>query len=76
MIHFPILRWGNPYTSLELSKVVHFDTGEAIADTPRLVLPEDVDDLFVSQSGSEYKATRGRKTVWLRRGPSDPDQRP
>ena len=31
MIHFPILRWGQPYTSLEVDKVVHFDTGEPIA---------------------------------------------
>ena len=32
MIHFPILRWGSPYKSLELEKVVHFDTGEPVAE--------------------------------------------
>ena len=32
MIHFPILRWGSPYRSLELDKVVHFATGEPIAE--------------------------------------------
>ena len=32
MIHFPILRWGSPYKSLELSQVVHFDTGEPVAE--------------------------------------------
>ena len=32
MIHFPILRWGSPYKSLELDRVVHFDTGEPIAE--------------------------------------------
>ena len=32
MIHFPILRWGQPYRSLEVDKVVHFDTGEPIAE--------------------------------------------
>ena len=32
MIHFPILRWGKPYKSLELTKVVHFDTGEPVAE--------------------------------------------
>ena len=32
MIHFPILRWGKPYKSLELDKVVHFDTGEPVAE--------------------------------------------
>ena len=32
MIHFPVLRWGSPYKSLELDKVVHFDTGEPVAE--------------------------------------------
>ena len=32
MIHFPILRWGSPYKSLELDQVVHFDTGEPVAE--------------------------------------------
>ena len=32
MIHFPIVRWGKPYTSLEVDTVVHFDTGEPVAE--------------------------------------------
>ena len=32
MIHFPILRWGQPYKSLEQETVVHFNTGEPIAE--------------------------------------------
>jgi acyl-CoA reductase-like NAD-dependent aldehyde dehydrogenase len=32
MIHIPVLRWGEPYKSLESDKVVHFDTGEALAE--------------------------------------------
>jgi acyl-CoA reductase-like NAD-dependent aldehyde dehydrogenase len=32
MIHFPILRWGQPYKSLEIDKVVHFATGEPLAE--------------------------------------------
>ena len=32
MIHFPVLRWGSPYKSLELSQVIHFDTGEPVAE--------------------------------------------
>jgi acyl-CoA reductase-like NAD-dependent aldehyde dehydrogenase len=32
MIHFPILRWGEPYKSLDVDKVIHFDTGEPIAE--------------------------------------------
>src|SRR5205823_12889335 len=32
MIHFPILRWGQPYKSLEVDQVVHFGTGEPLAE--------------------------------------------
>ena len=32
MIHFPALRWGTPYRSLDIDKVVHFDTGEPVAE--------------------------------------------
>ncbi|MEK7684069.1 MAG: aldehyde dehydrogenase family protein [Verrucomicrobiota bacterium] len=31
MVNIPILRWGQPYTSLELDPVVHFITGETLA---------------------------------------------
>jgi acyl-CoA reductase-like NAD-dependent aldehyde dehydrogenase len=32
MIHFPILRWGQPYKSLDVDQVVHFATGEPLAE--------------------------------------------
>lgn len=32
MIHFPILRWGKPYKSLDIDRVVHFDSGEPLAE--------------------------------------------
>jgi len=32
VIHFPVLRWGEPYQSLETEKVVHFATGEELAE--------------------------------------------
>ncbi|MGD8330225.1 MAG: aldehyde dehydrogenase family protein [Acidobacteriota bacterium] len=32
MIHFPVLRWGEPYQSLETEKVVHFASGEELAE--------------------------------------------
>jgi len=32
VIHFPILRWGQPYTSLETTQVEHFATGEPVAE--------------------------------------------
>ncbi len=32
MIHFPVLRWGEPYQSLETETVVHFSTGEQLAE--------------------------------------------
>src|ERR1700681_1688215 len=31
MLNLPILRWGQPYTSLEQDSVVHFITGETLA---------------------------------------------
>src|SRR5437588_12656570 len=31
MVKIPILRWGQPYQSLEMSDVIHFDTGETLA---------------------------------------------
>ncbi|MFQ5742453.1 MAG: aldehyde dehydrogenase family protein [Acidobacteriota bacterium] len=32
MTHFPILRWGQPYKSLEVERVVHFASGEPLAE--------------------------------------------
>jgi acyl-CoA reductase-like NAD-dependent aldehyde dehydrogenase len=31
MVNIPVLRWGQPYTSLELDSVIHFVTGETLA---------------------------------------------
>src|SRR5688572_18899963 len=35
MLHLPILRWGQPYDSLEKDDVVHFSTGEPMATVSR-----------------------------------------
>src|SRR5207253_1469336 len=35
MIHIPVLRWGEPYKSMEVDKVVHFASGEALAEVSR-----------------------------------------
>src|SRR5688572_123085 len=35
MLNIPVLRWGQPYTSMEVDTVVHFDTGEPIAKVSR-----------------------------------------
>src|SRR5438105_156181 len=35
MIRIPILRWGEPYTSMETDQVVHFDSGEVLAEVSR-----------------------------------------
>jgi acyl-CoA reductase-like NAD-dependent aldehyde dehydrogenase len=35
MIQLPVLRWGQPYTSMEVDHVVHFSTGEPIATVSR-----------------------------------------
>jgi acyl-CoA reductase-like NAD-dependent aldehyde dehydrogenase len=32
LIHFPILRWGEAYRSLDLDRVVHFASGEPLAE--------------------------------------------
>ena len=34
-MQLPILRWGQPYTSMEVDQVVHFSTGEPIATVSR-----------------------------------------
>src|SRR5919201_2155097 len=35
MIHIPVMRWGEPYKSLDVDKVVHFGTGEPLAEVGR-----------------------------------------
>src|SRR6478736_6653726 len=35
MLHLPVLRWGQPYTSIDVDEVVHFATGEPIANVSR-----------------------------------------
>src|SRR3954469_13575602 len=35
MLNLPVLRWGQPYTSLEVDEVVHFVDGEPIARVSR-----------------------------------------
>src|SRR5262245_63638653 len=35
MIQLPVLRWGQPYQSLEVDEVVHFATGKPIAKVSR-----------------------------------------
>ena len=40
MLNLPVLRWGQPYTSLEVDEVVHFSTGEPIAKVSRAKGPD------------------------------------
>jgi len=35
MLHIPVLRWGQPYTSMDVDEVVHFADGEPIAEVSR-----------------------------------------
>jgi acyl-CoA reductase-like NAD-dependent aldehyde dehydrogenase len=35
MLHLPVLRWGQPYTSMDIDHVVHFQSGEPIAQVSR-----------------------------------------
>ena len=34
MLEIPVLRWGQPYQSLDVDEVVHFSTGEPMARYP------------------------------------------
>ncbi len=35
MLHIPVLRWGEPYKSIDIDKVVHFASGEVLAEVSR-----------------------------------------
>src|SRR5215467_7074700 len=35
MLHIPVLRWGEPYKSMDIDKVVHFASGEPLAEVSR-----------------------------------------
>src|SRR5439155_696605 len=35
MIHIPVMRWGDPYKSMDVDKIVHFATGEPLAEVSR-----------------------------------------
>jgi acyl-CoA reductase-like NAD-dependent aldehyde dehydrogenase len=35
MLHIPVLRWGEPYKSMEIDPVVHFASGETLAEVSR-----------------------------------------
>ena len=35
MLHIPVLRWGEPYKSMDMDKVVHFASGEVLAEVSR-----------------------------------------
>ena len=35
MLQLPVIRWGEPYESMEVDEVVHFSTGEPIAKVSR-----------------------------------------
>src|SRR5579864_1068901 len=37
MINLPVLRWGRPYTSLEVDNVIHFFTGETLAKVSQAI---------------------------------------
>src|SRR6266446_1424035 len=37
MVIIPVLRWGRPYTSLEVDNVIHFVTGETLAKVSQAI---------------------------------------
>ena len=60
MLQLPVLRWGQPYTSMDVDEVVHFQTGEPIARVSRanggLIQRDPIDDLIarVAKAGELY----------------------
>jgi acyl-CoA reductase-like NAD-dependent aldehyde dehydrogenase len=37
MLHLPVIRWGQPYESLDSTSIVHFETGEPIATVSQAI---------------------------------------
>src|SRR2546423_5385949 len=35
MLHIPVSRWGEPYKSMDIDKIVHFATGEVMCEVSR-----------------------------------------
>jgi acyl-CoA reductase-like NAD-dependent aldehyde dehydrogenase len=35
MLHLPVLRWGEPYKSMDVDRIIHFATGEPLAEVSR-----------------------------------------
>src|SRR5436853_234405 len=35
MMHIPVLRWGEPYRSMDVDTIVHFETGDPLAEMSR-----------------------------------------
>src|SRR5436853_264345 len=61
MINIPVLRWGRPYTSLEVDNVIHFSTGETLAKVSQAnpgLLAKDIRQALPSNSP-------GVHTLWL-----------
>ena len=37
MVKIPVLRWGQPFESIELDNVIHFGTGETLAKVSQAI---------------------------------------
>ncbi len=56
MIHLPVIRWGEPYASIDVDEVTHFVTGEPVARVSRAnggLIQRDM-----------RKAQRARDALW------------
>ena len=63
MLQLPILRWGEPYNSLEVDEVVHFATGEPIAHVSRANGGLIQRDMRARRSGRATCCARSRSTT-------------
>ena len=53
MVNIPVLRWGQPYTSLDVDKVIHFVTGETLAHVSQAIPGLLVKDIRQAQRARE-----------------------
>jgi hypothetical protein len=55
MIHLPIFRWGQAYTSIDVDEIAHFATGELVAKVSRAnggLLQRDMRKASQARAGS------------------------
>ena len=66
-MHIPISRWGEPYKSLDVDKVVHFITGEVLAEVSRAnggLVERDMRQCHRARSCAPRDSHQGNARAW------------